>query len=157
MRVAIGADHRGFRMKMTLARFLKKCRHRVLDVGTYNEESCDYPEYGWRVAQAVAQGKADRGLVICHTGIGQSIVANKVRGVRAALVTDSTVARLSRTHNDSNVLVLSSLRSNLPQAKRIVKVWLKTPAGKGRHARRVKMIKHFERLGSKATRAGGRR
>jgi len=153
MKIAIGADHRGYRIKGQLSAYLKSKRHRVLDVGTHSTESCDYPEYGWKVAQAVARGKVDRGLVICHSGIGQSIIANKVRGIRAALVTDVRVARLAREHNDSNVLVISSLRSRLPQAKRIINVWLKTRAKKGRHARRVRAITRLEVSGAR----GGRR
>ncbi|MBI2870319.1 MAG: ribose 5-phosphate isomerase B [Candidatus Omnitrophica bacterium] len=146
MRIAIGADHRGYKMKQALVEYLRSKGHRVLDLGTHTPDPCDYPRYGWEVARSVARGGADRGVLVCHSGIGQSIVANKVRGVRAALVTDATAARLSREHNDSNVMVLSSLKSTSRDAKRILSVWLKTRASGGRHARRVREIMRLERL-----------
>jgi RpiB/LacA/LacB family sugar-phosphate isomerase len=151
MKIAIGADHRGYRMKKALIEFLQSKHHSVIDLGSHDENPCDYPDYGWKVAQAVSLGKVERGLLVCHTGVGQSIIANKARRVRAALVTSLRVARLSREHNHSNVLVFSSLSSNTTQAKRILSVWLKTRPMGGRHARRVKKISIYERRSNKSS------
>jgi ribose 5-phosphate isomerase B len=144
MRIAIGADHGGFDLKAKIIKYLKVKRHTVKDFGTYSPEPCDYPKYGFTVARAVAAGKYPRGILICKSGIGMSIVANKVRGIRAALVDSAEAARSSREHNDSNVIVLGSKTTNIYKAKRIIDVWLKTRRLGGRHLRRVNQIKALE-------------
>lgn len=106
MKLYIGCDHGGLDLKNVLITYLKEQGHEIIDVGTYTHDSCDYPVYAKQVAEAVRDKKCDRGIVICSTGIGVSIVANKVRGVRCALVTDVTTARLTREHNDTNCLAL---------------------------------------------------
>ena len=144
MKIAFGADHRGFHLKRVLSEYLKKKGHDVLDFGTFSKESCDYPVYGVKVGQAVAEGKADFGVFICKTGIGSSIALNKVRGVRAALVHDTKGAKFSRLHNNANVLVMGSDFVKAEQAKRIASIWLKTGFEAGRHSRRVEQIKDIE-------------
>lgn len=144
MRIAIGSDHRGFRMKEALASCLKAKKHTVADVGTFSEESCNYAQYAFLVAEAVRTRKADRGIVICKSGIGSCIAANKVRGVRAALVHTVKAARLSRLHNDANVLVLGSDFTPEDAAKKIVGVWLNTAFEGGRHMQRLQTIKKIE-------------
>lgn len=145
MKIAIGADHGGYRLKETLVRFLEKRGHAVKDFGTFSEESCDYPPIGYKAARAVASKKFARGIVICKTGIGMSIVANKVKGVRAALCDTVDIARSSRLHNDANVLVLAANIVRDSDAKKIVNAWLSSPSLGGRHRRRVNQIKEMER------------
>ena len=140
MKIAIGADHGGFKLKQGLVKFLKKKGHSVKDFGTFSEESCDYPVYGYKVARAVGRARFSKGILICTTGIGMSMVANKVKGARAALCDRVDIARLSREHNDANVLVLASKVTSLSKAKRIADVWLSTRALGGRHRRRVRQI-----------------
>jgi RpiB/LacA/LacB family sugar-phosphate isomerase len=144
-RIAIGADHGGFALKENLKAMLKKSGYRVEDVGAYSEESCDYPEFGFEAACRVSARKAARGIVICKTGIGMSIIANKLPGVRAGLCASVADAVSSRQHNDTNVLVLAASRIGQTSAKDIVRAWLKTKALKGRHARRVRQIKELEK------------
>lgn len=141
MKIYIGCDHGGLDLKNSLIKYLKEEGHEIEDVGTYTYDSCDYPIYGRAVAEAVRDKKCDRGIVICSTGIGISIAANKVKGVRCALVTDVTSARLTREHNDTNVLALGQKNVTLDRAKEITKIWLKTPFSQGeRHQRRINMI-----------------
>ncbi|MBU1006182.1 MAG: ribose 5-phosphate isomerase B [Candidatus Omnitrophica bacterium] len=140
MKIAIGADHGGFKLKNTLVKFLKAKRHSVKDFGAFSEEACDYPLIGYEVAKAVSSGKASKGIVICKTGIGMSMVANKVNGVRAALCDRVDIARSSREHNDANVLVLAANTVSPSTAKKITSVWLSTRTLGGRHRRRVKQI-----------------
>ncbi len=144
MRIAIGADHGGFDLKTNLVKYLRTKGHAVKDFGTYSPESCDYPKYGFIVARAVASGKHSRGILICKSGIGMSIVANKVHGIRAALVDSVEAARSSREHNDSNIIVFGSKAMNIYKAKRILDVWLKTRHLGGRHLRRINQIKALE-------------
>lgn len=144
--VAIGCDHGGFLMKEELARFLKSRGWSLKDLGAFSEESMDYPDTAYKVAKHVSGGRAWRGILICKSGIGNSIVANKVPGVRAALCSTIKAARLSRQHNDSNVLVLGSLFVNKTKMKKMVEVWLKTPFEGGRHLRRLKKIERIEQL-----------
>lgn len=144
-KIAIAADHRGFEMKEEIVRFLKAKGAEVVDFGTDSAESCDYPDYIVKAAEAVAQKKADRAIGICHSGIGSSIAANKVKGVRAALVQNEEQARLSREHNDANMLILSSGFVKLAEAKEIIDIWLKTQFEGGRHARRVNKITDYEK------------
>ena len=140
MRIALGADHRGFALKEDLRRWLNEHGEEVTDFGTSTAESVDYPDYAFKVAGAVARRRADRGILVCSTGIGMSIAANKARGVRAALVDSVKLARLSREHNDSNVLCLGADHVSSAAARRIVGVWLRTEFAGGRHARRLAKI-----------------
>ncbi len=144
MRIAIGADHGGFDLKVKMIKYLKAKGHAVKDFGAYSSEPCDYPKYSFIVARAVASRRYSRGILICKSGIGMSIVANKVRGIRAALVDDVEAARSSREHNDSNIIVFGSKDMNIYKAKRILEVWLRTRCLGGRHLRRVKQIKALE-------------
>jgi RpiB/LacA/LacB family sugar-phosphate isomerase len=139
-RVAVGADHGGFRLKEYLAFRLKERGLEVTDCGTHSEESVDYPDLALAVAQLVADGNCDVGIVVDGAGIGSSMVANKVPGVRAALCYDVSSARNSREHNHANVLTLGAGLIGQGLAWQIVEAWLDTPWGSGRHARRVAMI-----------------
>jgi len=143
--IVIGSDHGGFKLKEKIREYLEKQGYEVRDVGTFCEESCDYPNFSASVASLVSKGIYKRGILICKSGIGNSIVANKFPGVRAALSYNLTAARLSREHNDSNILVLGSRFVSGALAKRMVKVWLNTEFQGGRHQRRVNIIKSIER------------
>lgn len=144
MKIAVASDHRGFKLKNVISDFLKTKGYTVLDFGTFSQDPCDYPDYVYPAALAVKERKADRAIVICYTGIGSCIVANKVQGVRAALLQDITSAKLTRQHNNSNVLVLASRAVKNELAKRIVTAWLVTEFEGGRHMRRVKKIEKIE-------------
>ena len=143
--LAIAADHRGLALKEKLIPFLQKKGIRVLDYGTDSEESCDYPDFILKAAEAVQKKKTDRALGICYTGIGSAIAANKVKGVRAALVQNLIQAKLSRSHNDSNMLILGAGFVSSAQAQRIVEAWLRTEFEGGRHARRLSKIARYEK------------
>jgi ribose 5-phosphate isomerase B len=145
MRIAVGSDHRGFQLKDKLRTMLSSKGHEVMDVGTEGSESVDYPDYAHIVAEKVRDREADRGLLICGTGIGMAITANKFRGVRAAPCSDEVSAELSRRHNDANVLCLSGDMLSVRAAERIVEVWLATEFEGGRHARRIQKIEDIER------------
>ncbi len=145
MRIAIGMDHRGVDVGRALTDYLPGRDHVVDVLGPCHDDSCDYPDVTWPVARAVAAGDADRGILICGSGIGASIAANKVAGIRAALVHDEDAAELSRRHNDANVLCLAGDRLTNEQVYRIVDVWLETPFDGGRHERRVNKITAIER------------
>ncbi|MBO4903134.1 MAG: ribose 5-phosphate isomerase B [Lachnospiraceae bacterium] len=141
MKVAIGSDHGGFDMKEAVIAHLKEKGYEVTDVGCYDRQSCDYPPYGRAVAHAVADGKADKGIVICTTGIGISITANKVKGIRAGLCHDTTSAYLTRAHNDANVLAMGAGLIGIYVALDIVDTFLETEfSGLEKHARRVAAI-----------------
>jgi glycine hydroxymethyltransferase len=140
LRVALAADHGGFQMKEALKDWLALNGYQYSDFGAHSAEAVDYPEYAFLIAREVAGGNFDRGLLICKSGIGMSIAANRVPGARAALVSDERWARLSREHNDANILVLSALDLTIERAKPIVEVWLKTGFEGGRHERRVQQI-----------------
>ena len=140
MRVALGADHRGFALKEELKRWLAARGHEIVDFGPASADRVDYPDYAFKVADAVVRHQADRGILICSTGIGMSIAANKVRGVRAALVNSVRLARLSREHNDANVLCLGADFVSGAEARRIVAAWLRTGFAGGRHKRRVRQL-----------------
>ncbi|MDD5618681.1 MAG: ribose 5-phosphate isomerase B [Candidatus Omnitrophica bacterium] len=144
MKIAIGSDHGGFKLKEKVIKFLKSKKHKVKDFGTNSIQSCDYPLIAYGVANSVAKKKTQKGILICKTGIGNSITANKVKGIRAALCYNIKAAELSRRHNDSNVLVLGALFTNYSKAKKIIEVWLKTKFEGGRHMRRVKQIERIE-------------
>lgn len=145
MRIAIGSDHAGYPLKEALKRELKGTGVEVEDVGTEDETSTDYPDYAERVAGQVVSGRSDRGILICGTGIGMAMAANKVRGIRAASVTDETGARLARQHNDANVLTLGGRVTPPDTAARLVRIFLDTPFEGGRHQRRVDKITALER------------
>ena len=145
MKIAIGCDHRGYKLKESLKRTLSRNGHQVADFGTHSKDPCDYPEFSFKVARAVARGRQDRGILICFTGIGSSIAANKVPGVRAALCHTIKSAEFSRAHNDANVLVLASGVVGKDKAKRIALKWLNTDFAGGRHARRVRQIERIEK------------
>ncbi len=142
--ITIGADHRGFKLKEKIKNFLKEKGFAIKDAGTFSAEPCDYPKIAFKVGGEVSKSENERGILICKTGIGDSIAVNKVRGVRAALCYNMKAARLSRSHNDANVLVLGSDFVNEKLAKRMIEVWLKTPFEGGRHLRRVNQIRRFE-------------
>ena len=143
--VAIGADHGGFDLKEELRRHLQDWGYAVLDLGTSSREAVDYPDFAEAVANAVARGEAWRGVVIDSAGIGSSIAANKVPGVRAALCYDRATARNSREHNDANVLSLGARLIPAETAREILAVWLETPFSGGRHQRRVDKIADIEK------------
>ena len=145
-RVAIGADHGGFALKATLVALLQAKGLEVADLGTHSPEPCDYPRIGYKVASAVSAGNFDRGILLCKSGIGIAIAANKVPRIRAAVCGDAFDAERSRRHNDANVLVMGAEKLSEAQAKRIVETWLATPfESGGRHERRVKQIAAIER------------
>jgi ribose 5-phosphate isomerase B len=151
--IAIGADHGGVELKDFLVGYLRDQGAEVRDCGTQGRDSVDYPDYGREVSQHVSSGAAERGVLICTSGIGMSIVANKFPGVRAALVLDIDAARSSREHNDANILVLSGAKTEANLAQRIVETWLATPFAGGRHQRRVDKISQVEQdLGSRISR-----
>lgn len=144
LRIALGADHAGFPLKEELKAYLEGQGIIYDDLGTYSPEPVDYPDIALRVAEAVAQGRFERGILICGTGIGASVAANKVPGVRAALCHDTFSARCSRAHNDSNILTLGARVIGFGLAKEIVNVWLNTEFEGGRHAVRLEKIKRIE-------------
>jgi ribose 5-phosphate isomerase B len=144
MRIAVSADHRGATAGKQVVEKLRRDGHQVEMVGDCSGGVVDYPEPAFKVANAVASGKADMGLLICGTGVGMSIAANKVKGVRAAVVHDEFTAQISRSHNNANVLCLSADLLGQKLIEKIVEVWLTTPFEGGRHARRVAKIKAIE-------------
>lgn len=135
--IAVASDHAGFPLKQILADELRVMGFQVLDLGTEGPDSVDYPDYGKAVAAAVTEGRASRGVIVCGTGIGISIAANRIPGVRAALCHDTSSARLSRQHNDANVLALGGRLIGVETAKDCLKVFLETPFEGGRHRARV--------------------
>ena len=144
MRIAIASDHAGFEQKQQLVAFLKGLGHEVRDLGTDSDERVDYPDYAVPVAHAVASGEADRGVLICGTGIGMALAADKVAGVRACAITSPEFADLARRHNDLNVITLSGRFVSLDANERILKVFLASEFEGGRHARRVAKIMELD-------------
>ncbi len=144
MEISIGCDHAGFDLKEKVKRLLEETSHEVSDEGAFSEESVDYPDFAARVARAVSEGTVEKGILICGTGIGMSIVANKFEGVRAALCHNLETAQMSRLHNDSNVLALGSRVLEPEVALNIVREWLQTDFDGGRHQRRLDKIKGLE-------------
>ena len=140
MKIAIGCDHAGYPLKVAVEDKLLKEGYGVMDVGTESTESVDYPIYGKSVGRAVASGLADRGIVICGSGIGISIAANKVKGVRCALCTSVEMAEMSRRHNDANVLAMGARMIEQDLAFEIVDKWLETDFEGGKHLRRINML-----------------
>lgn len=143
--ICLASDHGGFALKEEIRNYLVQKGVRVKDLGTYSSLSCDYPDYSYALAAAVSAGKYKKGILICKSGIGNAIVANRLPGVRAALCYNLKAARLSRQHNDSNVLVLGSLFVKKAMAKKMVAVWIDTKFEGGRHRRRLDKIKDIER------------
>jgi len=141
MMLAIGSDHGGFDLKETIKAYLMEKGYEVVDKGTYSKDSCDYPVFGKAVAEAVANGECEKGIVICTTGIGISITANKVKGIRCALCADSLSAKMTRLHNDANVLAMGAGIVGENLAKEIADVFLTTEfSGEARHQRRIDLI-----------------
>jgi ribose 5-phosphate isomerase B len=144
MKIAIGTDHAGYDFKEGMQAYLKSKGHEVQDLGTFNKESVDYPDYAARVCQYVVEKQADFGILVCGSGIGMSIAANKIHGVRAALAHDLYTARMGRAHNNANILVLPSRLIALDIAKEMTDLFLNTPFEGGRHAGRVDKIMKME-------------
>ncbi|MBI1845809.1 MAG: ribose 5-phosphate isomerase B [Candidatus Rokubacteria bacterium] len=142
--MAIGADHAGFTLKESVKSWLLAQGHTVLDVGTSSTDSVDYPDYAALVGEAVSGGAAERGVLMCGTGIGMAIAANKIPGVRAAVCGDVASARICREHNDANVLALGARATEREQALQIIAAWLATAFAGGRHARRVEKVMGLE-------------
>jgi ribose 5-phosphate isomerase B len=147
MKIAVGSDHAGFEAKEKLRLHLAKLGHEVLDAGTKSLESCDYPDFAVAVARAVASREAERGVLVCGSGIGMSIAANKVAGVRAAVVTDELAAEMCRRHNDANVLCLGARVTPAERMASLAEIFLKTAFEGGRHERRVAKISDAEKRG----------
>lgn len=145
MKIALGSDHAGFELKQAIKPVLESEGHEVVDVGTDSEESVDYPLFASKAAHLVADGSAERGIVVCGSGVGVSIVANKVRGIRAVNAHDPEEAEMSRRHNDANVLALAGRRLTKPEAEAIMSTFLTTGFEGGRHERRVEEISAVER------------
>ncbi|MCX7793866.1 MAG: ribose 5-phosphate isomerase B [Thermodesulfovibrionales bacterium] len=144
MRVAIGSDHAGFQLKEELKRLLNEMGHECIDFGPSTNESVDYPDFGEKVSLAVSTKAVDRGVLICGTGIGMSIVANKFPEIRASLCNDLYTARMARLHNDANVLVIGGRIVGIDLAKEILKTWFTTEFEGGRHLKRLEKIKSIE-------------
>lgn len=145
MKISIGCDHTAIELKQGIQEYLQELGYEIIDHGTFSKESCDYTDYGVQVAEDVKQKRADFGIVLCYTGIGMSIIANKVRGVRCALVHNIEEAELTREHNNSNCLALSAKYTSIETAKEIVSIWLKTSFSFGeRHMRRIQKISQYE-------------
>jgi ribose 5-phosphate isomerase B len=145
MRIAVAADHRGYVAKEKVALMLSEQGHEIIDMGTNSARSCDYTDTGYAAAKAVADGSVERAILLCGSGIGMSIAANKVHGVRAALCGDELTAQMSRRHNNANVLCLAADLLSEELMRRIVEVWLETDFETGRHQRRVDKLTMIER------------
>jgi len=145
LKVAIGSDHAGYALKEDVKKVLEGRNDTVVDAGTNTENSVDYPDFGIEVARLVSEGKAEKGILICGTGIGMSVTANKVKGIRAALVFDLYTAIQSRKHLDANILVLGGRITGKGLAEEIVRAWLDTPFEGGRHQKRIDKISDWEK------------
>ncbi len=144
MKIAVASDHRGFTVKGKILTFLSEAGHEAIDFGPDSPKSVDYPDFAAKVANAVSNVEVDRGILVCGTGMGMCIVANKFQGVRAAPCHDDLTAEMSRLHNDANILCLSADLLGDRLVNRMVEIWLKTEFEGGRHARRLKKIAKFE-------------
>ena len=142
--IALGADHAGYRLKERLRAYLSDKGYQVEDLGTHSEQSADYPDFAARVAEQVQAQKAKFGVLVCGTGIGMAMAANKMPGIRASACNDTLAALMSRSHNDANILTLGSRTVDEPTARKILDVWLSTPFAGGRHQRRVRKIQKLE-------------
>lgn len=147
MRIALASDHRGFTAKEQIRSYLESAGYQIADFGCASRESCDYPDTGFAGAQSVAAGESDRGIFFCGTGIGMSMTANKVRGIRAALCHDELTAEMARRHNDANVLCLPADLLGEELIHRVIDVWLRTEYEGGRHERRLKKLAAYETNG----------
>ena len=146
MKIAIGCDHGAFALKTLLVSHLENKGYTVVDFGTYTADSCDYPDFAIAAAKAVAGGECDRGIVLCTTGVGVSIAANKVKGIRCALLSDVDTARLTRLHNDTNMMALGAGVVEQSLALKIVDIWLETEfSGGERHQRRIDKVMALEK------------
>lgn len=145
MKIAVASDHRGFSVKDKILAQVAQLSHEGIDFGPSSSDVCDYPDFGAKAARAVSEGQVERAILICGSGIGMCIVANKFKGVRAALCHDDLTAEMSRRHNDANVLCLSADLLGERLASRMVELWLATPFEGGRHARRIGKIADYER------------
>ena len=145
MHIGLACDHGGFELKEEIKTFLKSLGVEPIDMGTFNEDSVDYPDFGVLVAGKVSRGELERGILICSTGIGMAMVANKFPRIRAALANDLYSSRCSREHNDANILIIGGRIVGKELAKEIVKVWLETPFAGGRHKRRLEKIEELEK------------
>ena len=144
MKIALGADHAGYKLKEIIKNYLKRKKIEFKDFGTHSEESVDYPDYAFPVAQAVARGEFERGILMCGSGVGATIVANKVKGIRAVNAYDTYTAKQSREHGDCNVLCLAGKKLSRAKATKMVDVWLKTEfSGEERHLRRIRKIEEL--------------
>jgi len=149
MKIAIGADHAGFEYKVKLSDYLKSLGHIIIDVGTFNAESSDYPDFGAKCSQKVCSGEAEMGILICGTGIGMSMTANKFKGIRAAVCWNTETARLTREHNYANILCLGARFLTISECKEITDTFLKTsPKSEDRYLRRVNKINNIEEGGN---------
>ena len=146
MRIAIGADHGGFLLKEQVRDQLAESGHEVVDFGTHSAESCDYPDYARSVSHAVAQGDVERGILVCSTGIGMAMAANKVAGIRAAPAQSDDEVRFTREHNDANILTLGAKYMDGRRALELIRIFLDTEFSGGRHARRVAKISELEHV-----------
>jgi len=144
MKIALGTDHAGYEYKERIKRHLIEQGHEVKDFGTYSAESCDYPDFIYPAALAVARGECDRAIVMGGSGNGETIVANKVRGIRCAICWNEEGARLSRAHNDANAISIGAWTVPIELALKMIDIWLKTPFDGGRHARRVQKIAQLD-------------
>ena len=144
-KIVIGADHGGFLLKEKIKTALKKAHYQIEDVGTDSAAACDYPRFGFAVAEKVSKGEADKGIAICKTGIGMAVIANKYPGVRAGACGSVSDALSARRHNDTNVLVLAATKISGRKAMDIARAWLRTKALGGRHTRRVRQIMELEK------------
>ena len=146
MKIAIGCDHGAVDLRNALVSYLEELGHSVRNVGTFTKDSCDYPDIAKQAAMQVANGEADRGILLCSTGIGMSIAANKVEGIRCALLSDLMSARLTREHNDTNMMAMGAFIVGEKLACEIVKTWLETPFSHGeRHQRRIDKVTALEK------------
>jgi len=148
VRVAVGADHKGFEFKEEVIDILGRLGHEVMDLGTNSTEAVDYPDFGLKVARAVATGTADRGITICWTGNGMNIVVNKVRGIRAGLAINPEMAYLTRLHNDANILTMAAKYTPEDKLEEIIKLFLETEFEGGRHTARLEKIRQAEEYSS---------
>jgi ribose 5-phosphate isomerase B len=145
MKIALGCDHAGFELKGLVSEYLEGEGHEVIDEGTFTIESCDYPDFAERVAMRVASGEAERGILVCATGIGMAMTANKIHGVRAAVCNDLYTARYSRLHNDSNVLAIGARVIGPGVAEEVVRIWIETAFEGGRHSGRLARMSEIEK------------
>lgn len=154
MRIAVSSDHRGFAAKQHVVEVLQRTNHEVEDFGCPSSQVCDYPDMGLAAASAVAEGRCDRGILLCGTGIGMSIAANKVRGVRAAAVHDELTATMSRKHNNANILCLAADLMGEELIRRVIEVFLNTDFEGGRHQRRIQKITDYENRNERPNQPG---